>query len=76
VDANTITRVNIDKHTFEYAFKTALLYKLQTKKSLKSNADNTKDTLTSIQLSVIWRVDDNYKLYINTMLIKHNNIIT
>jgi hypothetical protein len=58
---------------------TVLIYELQRKSHNSNNqpgVDNTKDTLTNVQLLVIWRVDDSYKLYVNTMLIKHDDAIT
>jgi hypothetical protein len=79
VNINAITRAAFRKELVRHDFTTALLYKLRRRSynpNNPSDADNIRDTSTSIQLLVIWRVDNNYKFYVNAMLIKHNNIIT
>jgi hypothetical protein len=56
-------------------FMSVLIYRLQ-RKSLESNADNTKDTSTSIQLLVIWEPMTRDVFFVRALLIKHNNTVT
>jgi hypothetical protein len=78
VDAETMIRASFGRSIFKAEFSSALIYKLQRKKSLESNADNTstKDTSTSLQLLVIWGLNDKYDLCVRALLIKHSNTIT
>jgi hypothetical protein len=82
VDANSETRASFGRDTFKIEFTNTLLYKLQRKKRLESNdqsdANNTfaGDSSTSVQLLVIWRLNDEHKFCVRALLIKHSNTIT
>jgi hypothetical protein len=76
VDANTMTSGSFGVSAA--VFTSALIYKLQKKShnsNNQSNADNTEDALTNIQLLVIWGLNDR-DFYLDTVLIKHSNTIT
>jgi hypothetical protein len=78
VNVNTMTRASFGINAIKYEYESALIYKLQRKKHLESNADNTfaEDAVTSPQLLAIWRAIDKSKISIRTLLIKHSNTIT
>jgi hypothetical protein len=74
-----MTSADFVRDAFKSSSATALMYRLQRKNhnsNNQSDADNTKDTLTDIQLAIVFL--SNEKLYFdaNTLLIKHNNTIT
>jgi hypothetical protein len=82
VDTNAIIGASFGRSLFEIEFSSALIYKLQRKKRLESNGQSdvnsvfTEDTLTSVQLLVIWRINDDYDFCVRALLIKHSNTIT
>jgi hypothetical protein len=82
VDVNAMTEASFGREIFKVEFASALLYKLQKKKHLKSsdqfNADSefTEDSSTSLQLLVIWRFNESYWPCVRALLIKHSNTIT
>jgi hypothetical protein len=79
VNANTMTSAAFKRDISKLGFTTALLYKLCRRSHNsddQSNADNTKDTSTNIQLLVIWRSVNRYEFRVNAILIKHESTIT
>jgi hypothetical protein len=66
-------KAGFGKNTFKRGFESILIYKLQKKGRLESNADNTS---TSPRLLVIWRSDNRYEYSVGVLLIKYNNRIT
>jgi hypothetical protein len=76
VDINAATRASFAKDVVKSEFAGALLYKLQKKKHLESNMNNTKDALTSLQLLVIWGPNDWHGFSVRVLLIKHSSTIT
>jgi hypothetical protein len=82
VDTNTMTRASFGIDIAKHEFASALIYKLQRKNHLKSNhqsnVNNTsiEDTLTSIQLLVIWGSDNRHNFSARALLIKHSNTMT
>jgi hypothetical protein len=70
-----MTRASFTTDILKIQFESALIYKLQRKKNLESNVDNTKDTSTNIQLLVIWRVRNFFDSYVDVILVKHSNAI-
>jgi hypothetical protein len=58
-------------------FEGVLIYKLQRKKRLESDADSTstEGTVTSFQLLAILGFNDEYILCVRALLIKHSNAI-
>jgi hypothetical protein len=73
VNANAVVRASFGKNVTKREFSSALIYKLQRKKRLGSDADNTS---TSHQLLVIWRSDNRYGYFMRVLLVKHSNTIT
>jgi hypothetical protein len=76
VDANHMTRASFGKNAAKNEFASAFIYKLKRKGSLESDADNTKDASTSLQLLVIWNSNVWYEFSARALLIKHSNAIT
>jgi hypothetical protein len=83
VDANTIISASFGKNAFQREFESALIYKLQRKRSLVSgNQSGTNDTSienssTSLQLLVMWMPGyEFYKFYVRVILINHSDAIT
>jgi hypothetical protein len=78
VDVNTKIKASFGRDINEYEFESALIYKLQRKKRLESNEDDTslEDTSTSIQLLVMWGSDNWHSLHIRALLIKHSSTVT
>jgi hypothetical protein len=77
VTTNTMTRASFGRDKTKSKFITALIYKLQRKyhnPTNQSNRDSAKDTSKSPQLLVVWRVDDSFMLYVNVIVIKHDDI--
>jgi phage gp46-like protein len=77
VDTNTITSASFGRDETKDKFTSALLYKLQRKKSLESNVSNTstEDTSTSLQLLIMWKSNDWYNFSVRALLVKHSNVI-
>jgi hypothetical protein len=81
VDAKAMARTSFGDELFKLEFASALIYKLQRKKPLKSNdqssadSTSTEDSLTSHQLLVIWRYNDEYRICVRALLIKHSNVV-
>jgi hypothetical protein len=81
VDANTATSVSFGRDVTKDESAGALIYKLQ-RKSHKSNnqsgmdSTSTEDTLTSLQLLVIWKSVNKCIFSARALLIKHSNVIT
>jgi hypothetical protein len=82
LDTNITSIASFRRNAIEHDFTTALIYRLQKKKRFESgkqsNVDNTftEDTSAIFHLVIIWKADNSYNQYINTMLIRHNSIIT
>jgi hypothetical protein len=79
VNANTVASAILGRGIAKDEFSGALIYKLQRKSiesDSQSNADNTKDTSTSIQLLIMWRSIEKDELFLHALLIKHSNTIT
>jgi hypothetical protein len=82
VDTNATTRANFRRDIDKIEFASALMYKLQRKKRLRSNdqsnADgtSTEDTLTSLQLLVICGSEFGYVFSTRVLLVKHSKTIT
>jgi hypothetical protein len=80
VDTNTMTKASFAKDTAKKESAIALLYRLQKKECIESssqpNIDNTSTEDTSLQLLVIWRVDNMWDIPARALLIKHSNTIT
>jgi hypothetical protein len=78
VDADAVIRTSFGKDAARKEFTSALIYKLQRKKHLESNANNTstEDTSTSLQLLVIWGPITRYSFSVRALLIKHSITVT
>jgi hypothetical protein len=79
VGTNTTTRASFGINAIKEGFTSALIYKLQKKNhdsNDQSDVDDTKDTSTSLQLLVAWKVDGYHRYCTDTMLIRHRNTIT
>jgi hypothetical protein len=82
VYVNDVARASFRRYVAKFEFKSALIYKLQRKKRLEyeyhydTDSTSTKDTLTNIQLLVMWRSDDRYNFSVRVLLIKHSITIT
>jgi hypothetical protein len=78
VNTNVTTRAGFKTDAAKDDFVGILMYKLQRKKSLESNADSvfTEDKSTSIQLLVSWRYNSQNSFSVCALFIKHEDIIT
>jgi hypothetical protein len=78
VNANTMTKVSLGKEIFKDDFSGVLIYKLHRKENHEYNADNafTEDMPTSLQLLVIWKLNEEHRFCVLTLLIKHSSTIT
>jgi hypothetical protein len=78
VDSNTIAEVNFGQNAIKREFLNVLIYKLQRKRSLRSDIGDTftEATSTSLQLLVIWKAYFSSIFYVRALLIKHSSAIT
>jgi hypothetical protein len=65
-----MTRASFGRNIINREFASALTYRLQKKRHLEYNADNT-----NYQLLVTWRFDNRYGFIVRVLLIKHDNAI-
>jgi hypothetical protein len=78
VDANAITRASFGQDIANDHFVVVLIYKLQRKRNLESNTDNTskEESQTNFQLLIICEPEIQYEFPARALLIEHSNAIT
>jgi hypothetical protein len=77
---NTTTGASFGKDMTKYECASVLIYKLQRKNHRSNNQSNSDSTFvgdssTSLQFLIIWKLDEEHRICVRALLIKHSNSI-